>query len=351
MDGRIGGQKFGYMPGLDGIRAVAVLLVMACHAKVPALVGGFLGVDIFFVLSGYLISTLLLQEIDQTGQVKLTAFWRRRMVRLFPAMAVLVAAFLCAAPWLGRSIESVIAFSVASLLYLTDYLIVFTGSSIHLGHLWSLAVEAKFYIIWPCLLVVCARSMQPRSLAWGIFLLAVAATAWRIFNAQMVPWEMVYYRFDTRLSGLLAGSALAAAMRAGWRPTLPCSAGFLCIALAPLLSRQFADPDMLTWIPITVELATVLLILAVQEDGPIARALASRPMIWLGGLSYGIYLWHYPIMRILRDEAMHWAVVLLIGAATSFALAWLSLHTIERWARRYRTPPHSLNSATARPTT
>lgn len=342
MGERASAGELGYVPGLDGIRAVAVLLVMACHAQVPALAGGFLGVDIFFVLSGYLISTLLLQEIDRTGKVKLTAFWRRRMVRLFPAMAVLVAAFFCAAPCLGRSIESVIAFSIASLLYMTDYLIFFTGASIHLGHLWSLAVEAKFYVIWPCLLVIGARSIKPGSLVWGIVLLAVAATTWRIFNAQMLPWEMVYYRFDTRLSGLLAGSALAAAIRAGWQPALPGSAGFLCIALAPLLSRQFADPDMLTWIPITIELATVLLILSVlQQEGPIARALSFRPIVVLGGLSYGMYLWHFPIMFFLRNEALHWATVLLIGGAASIALAWLSMRTIERWARRYRVDPRA----------
>jgi peptidoglycan/LPS O-acetylase OafA/YrhL len=338
MGGSTRENLLGYVPGLDGIRAVAVLLVLAFHAQVPALNGGFLGVDVFFVLSGYLISTLLLQEIDSTGSVAFRSFWRRRLVRLFPAMAALIAAFLLVAPWLTSPPQAALLQAMVTLLYLSDYVRAFGKIPDYLGHSWSLAVEAKFYLIWPLILTACARRMPPNTLVWVIVLLAFVATSWRIFNVQIgLPWDMIYFRFDTRLSGLLIGSALAAALRAGLRPNLPAWAGFLPLALVPMLSRRFGDPFMLSWAPIAFELATVLLILVVlQGSGMIARVLAFRPMVSLGLLSYGIYLWHYPIMRILRDD-MHWASTLLFGATMSIALAWLSLHTIERWAGRYRT--------------
>ncbi|RYI00546.1 MAG: acyltransferase, partial [Acetobacteraceae bacterium] len=131
-------------------------------------------------------------------------------------------------------------------------------------------------------------------------------------------------------------------------PKVPAWAGFLPLALVPLLSRHFGHFDMLTWAPLAFELATALVILVVlRGHGPIAQALACRPMVWLGTLSYGIYLWHYPIMRLLRDADLHWAAMLTGGALLSIGLSWMSMHTVERWAKRYRAAPPALKSATA----
>lgn len=333
------GNALAYVPGLDGLRAIAVLLVVAFHAKVPAFGGGFIGVDIFFVLSGYLISALLLVEIDRTGGVDFKGFWRRRLVRLFPAMVTMVAALLFIALLIGSAPDAALRHSLASLLYMADYDRSLTGESHNLEHMWSLAVEAKFYLVWPLILAVWARRMTPATLVRAVVLLAIAAISWRIFNVQIgLPWDAVYYRFDTRLSGLLIGSSVAAALRAGFRPTLPRWSGFAPLPLAPLLLRQFGDFSMLTWAPIAVEVAAAMLILvALQGKGRIAGALTIKPLVWLGTLSYGIYLWHFPIVRILRDE-MHWSLTLLIGLSLSIVLAWLSLQTIERWASRYRAP-------------
>jgi peptidoglycan/LPS O-acetylase OafA/YrhL len=341
------GEALGYVPGLDGIRAVAVLLVVAFHARVPGVSGGFIGVDVFFVLSGYLISALLLHEIDSTGGVDLRAFWRRRMVRLFPALAALVAAFLCVAPWLSSPPEAPVLQSIVSLLYIADYARAFSDIPDYLSHCWSLAIEAKFYLFWPLILTVWARRMDAKTLARAIILLVMVAASWRMVNLQLLSWDMVYFRADTRLSGLLAGSALAAALRAGFRPRIPGWAGFLPLLLLPLLWREYGHSDMLSWATVLTELATVLLILVVlQGEGVAARILATRPFVWLGGLSYGLYLWHYPIMRVLRDET-HWTWTVMIGLPLSLALAWASLSTVERWARRYRTSRPAFRSTAA----
>ena len=330
------GHALGFMPGLDGIRAIAVILVFAFHAKVPGFTGAYIGVDVFFVLSGFLISTLLLQEIDATGTVAIRAFWRRRMVRLLPALATLVVAFLCVTPLLSEPPKAPLLQSVASLLYFSDYLRAFTKVPDYLGHTWSLAVEAKFYLIWPLVLIFCATRMAPEALWKTILLLAIFATSWRLLNVQLTTWDLVYFRADTRISGLLLGSALAAATRAGIRPKLPVWMGFLPLILLPLLSREYYDVEMLLWVPLLFELATALLILVVlQGNGLVARMLALRPIVWLGSLSYSLYLWHYPIMRVLRDE-MHWTSSLLVGVPLSVGLAWVSLQTVERWALRFR---------------
>lgn len=330
------GEALGYVPGLDGIRAVAVLLVVAFHARVPGLSGGFIGVDVFFVLSGYLISALLLQEIDGTGTVDLRAFWRRRTVRLFPALAALLAAFLCVAPWLPLPPAAPLLQALVSLLYMADYVRAFSDIPDYLAHCWSLAVEAKFYLFWPLVLTAWARRLDPNTLVRVIILAALVATSWRMVNLQLFSWDVVYFRTDTRLSGLLIGSALAAALRADFRLQIPGWAGFLPLVLLPLLWREYGYSDMLSWATILVELATAMLVLvALQRNGPVARALEFPPVVWLGGLSYGLYLWHYPIMRLLRDD-MHWTSTIMIGFPLSVVLAWLSLQTIERWTRRYR---------------
>jgi peptidoglycan/LPS O-acetylase OafA/YrhL len=328
--------EMGYVPGLDGLRSVAAILVVAFHARVPTLSAGFLGVDIFFVLSGFLISTLLLQEIDRTGSVALRAFWRKRMVRLFPALAALVIAFLCVFPWLPVPAQAPLMQAILSLLYVVDYARAFSTMPNYLGYTWSLSVEAKFYLLWPLILTVLTLRLTPWALVRAIVLMAIAASAWRVFNAHLgLSWDLVYFRFDTRLSGLFFGSAVAAALRAGFRPNLPRWAGLFLLSPLALNSLSYGDPVMLTWPPLIVELATVLVILMVLQGGMVASALSQRSLTWLGPLSYGIYLWHYPIISMLRDE-MHWTLTILVGGGMSTALAWLSFHTIERWARRYR---------------
>ena len=155
------------------------------------------------------------------GHDAIRAFWRRRMVRLLPALATLVVAFLCVTPLLSEPPKAPLLQSVASLLYFSDYLRAFTKVPDYLIHTWSLAVEAKFYLIWPLVLIFCATRMAPEALWKTILLLAIFATSWRLLNVQLTTWDLVYFRADTRISGLLLGSALAAATRAGIRPKLP----------------------------------------------------------------------------------------------------------------------------------
>lgn len=336
------GPAQGYVAGLDGLRAVAVLLVVLFHARVPGFDGGFLGVDVFFVLSGYLITELLLAEISHRGGIDLYSFWWRRMLRLFPALGLMVVVFLISGPFLPQQPVASLWQAFLALSYLSDYARALTELPDELSHSWSLAVEVKFYLLWPLVLLALSRRLSPVRLAQVIGMMALVATLWRMINLQIgLPWDAVYYRFDTRLSGLLVGAAAAGALRAGLAAhlhRLPVWSAMLLVGVVPALSCGFGDRQGLIWGPTLYEAATLLIILIVLAGrGPVARGLAWAPLAGLGRLSYGVYLWHYPVMRALRD-ATGWQETLLVGLPVSVGLAWVSAVTVERLAKRYGRP-------------
>lgn len=333
----------GYIPGLDGLRAIAVLWVLLFHAQVPGFSAGFLGVDVFFVLSGFLITSLLMAEIERTGSVRFAAFLMRRAVRLFPALIAMLVVFVMLAGTYPTAPPLPLLQAVLAATYMSDYGVAVFDIPREISHTWSLAVEAKFYLFWPFVLVFLLRRVGLAD-AWRfIALAALAATVWRFVNFAYLPdWNLAYYRFDTRLSGLLLGGALAAALRSAHAERLVRNLRTTAILLVPglaLISRGWGDPVLITWGCSLVEVATAATILAViaRPDGPV-RVLTSPVLVGLGRLSYGIYLWHYPVFRWMREDYA-WSSVLLVGGAISLALAWLSFVTIERFALRFRMRP------------
>lgn len=335
-----------YNPALDGLRGVAILLVILSHAHAPLFNGAFYGVDIFFVLSGYLISTLLLQEAMHSGRIDYGRFYCRRLYRLMPALALFLAVYCLVAPQLWPHSEDVYSDALISFLYLADYGIAFFDAPNSLLHMWSLAVEEHFYLLWPPLLMLIVRTSHAgqrwRAIAW----LYVLAWVWRIL---WVVYEQAFYevffRFDTRASGLLLGSMLAALVieRPVWLMALRqrLTHSMWLVLAVPLLmaAHSWDDMNVMLWGVTLVECATFVVLLAVQRtSSPLHEMLRAPVLVWVGKLSYGIYLWHYPVVRYLRTD-WHWSITVVMGLAISALLAFISLRSIECWALRWRDRP------------
>ena len=338
--------KLGYNPALDGLRGVAILLVILSHAHVPLFDGAFLGVDLFFVLSGFLITSLLLQERQTHGRVDYTRFYWRRLLRLMPALALFLAVYCLVAPLLWPGLDDVYRDALVSLVYLADYGIAFFDSPGTLLHMWSLSVEEHFYLVWPPLLMVLVRFSRPGQVWRPIALLYLLSWLWRLlWVAQGQQFYEIFFRFDTRASGLLAGSLLAALMHErpalmDWLQERLPRAMWLPLAVPLLMELGWDNQGAMVWGITVVELATMVLLVAAQQRvGLVYDMLRAPALVKLGTLSYGVYLWHYPVVRYLRAD-FAWPVVVVLALAISVALAALSFYTIERWALRYRDRDH-----------
>ena len=259
-----------YNPALDGLRAVAVVLVFLFHARLPGFEAGFLGVDVFFVLSGYLITTILLAEIDRTGSVNWRRFVLRRLWRLAPALGALCLGMLVLSIWVWPSTLSPWLEVFLTLTYLSDVTVSVLHAPQMLVHSWSLSVEEHFYLLWPLVLLGLARR-EPGWVAVLILGLYLAASLWRIEAlAQGTEWRVVYHRLDTRLSGLMFGAGLAALCRGrtlAGLARLPLWLVAVPVAGVLLAQGDWRDDGMLIWGVPAVELATAALILGVRGRG------------------------------------------------------------------------------------
>ncbi|AVP57592.1 acyltransferase family protein [Pulveribacter suum] len=350
------GFALAYNPALDGLRAVAIVLVVLSHAHAPLFDGAFYGVDVFFVLSGFLITALLLMERERTGGLDYWRFYRRRLLRLMPALALFLAAYVLLAPFIWPDLTDIYSDALVSLLYLADYGIAFFDSPDTLLHMWSLSVEEHFYLVWPPLLMLIVR-FSPKGRLWRpVAGLVLLAWLWRVFWVlQGQQFYEIFFRFDTRATGLLMGALLAALMheQPAWFTALRArlSHGLWFVLAVPLLMEQgWDDMNALAWGMTVVELATVVVLIAVlQRRGPAYEMLSTPALVWVGKLSYGIYLWHYPIVRWLRAD-LPWPLTVALGLALSTALAALSYWTVERWAMRLRDggPPRPAGKQAAR---
>lgn len=330
-----------YNRGLDGLRAVAIFLVALFHARAPAGLGGYLGVDVFLVLSGYLITSMLLAEIDVSGRIALLRFYLRRLWRLTPALFTMLAVYGLVAPLLWPTMTNHAQQVAIAAAYLSDYGVAFWGLPQLLSHTWTVSVEAHFYLLWPLALVVICRRWKGRDLLTVLATAYVLATLFRwVCVIQDQTWQQVYYRFDTRLSGLLLGAWFAAARRdARMMSVLQRSLPWLMwLPVVALICLQYPWQDiwMSVWGFAIAEWATLAILVALQTPGSqVSMMLSQPPLVWLGKMSYGIYLWHYPVFVYLR-ERHSWGDVLLIGLPLSVALGALSYYTVERWAGRRR---------------
>ncbi len=350
-----------YMPGLDGLRAIAVLAVIAFHEQFSWAPGGLLGVGLFFTLSGYLITDLLLSKWVSTGSLHLGNFWARRARRLLPALFVMLIVVTGWVTLFGRShLASLRGAVAAAATYSSNWYLIVVNQSYFsrfappqpLDHLWSLAVEEQFYLLWPWLLLLgllCVRRRGASGIRWLVLptlaLAAASAIAMYLLYHPAVDPTRVYEGTDTRASGLLIGAALAMlwpssrAAKAGKVTSrlldVPAVAGLAVIALMIWRVGQYS-PFLYRGGLVVLSVATAAVVAAVACPASlVGAALGWRPLRWIGVRSYGIYLWHYPVI-VLTTPANATENLARIAAqvAATIGLAALSWRYVEEPVRR-----------------
>jgi peptidoglycan/LPS O-acetylase OafA/YrhL len=332
----------GYRPELDGLRAVAVAAVMLFHANVSWARGGFLGVDIFFVLSGFLITRLLLEERELTDHIALLRFYLRRILRLFPALVVVcLAVAIYATIWLPhaqlvRTWHDVFATATYHMNWV---------QALHqqpafglLDHAWSLSIEEQFYVVWPLILIVAHRAGGVKAVGLVALVGALASAGLRVvFIHNGVPDRRIYFGLDSHADGLLLGCALAA-LTLLW-PGLPEGMGgratrwlgpAALVAVGLAASRvALTSRALYQWGYLLFVVVTAVLVADLYARGLTSRLLRNQPLVAVGRISYGLYLWHWPVYLVLNGGRIHWGFVPLtllrlavsgICAAASFAL-------------------------------
>lgn len=342
----------GHRPALDGLRALAIVPVMVFHSAYSrALPGGVGGVDLFFVLSGFLITTLLLEEHAQHGRLAIPAFYARRALRVGPALLalLLVALLFSLTPWRGDSgtPAAVGRFSLYALTYTSNLVMAFRWMDwpALLGPIWSLSLEEQFYLVWPLTLaLLLARGVRPRRIAAGLLLLVVALSLW-----SAILWHIthdvhrVIFGSDTRANGMLFGAALALLRHSGLR--FPRGFGIALTAIGTLaygaltltLSYQSSTPWLLGLHPVEAASGMIVLGLSVGDAARWQGVFACRPLLWIGQRSYGIYLWHVAgIWAGLHLLPASRALATAVGLAITLALTIVSYELVERPALRLK---------------
>ena len=276
-------------PGLDGLRGLAILLVFAFHLPLNVFRSGSFGVIVFFVLSGFLITTILLKENERWNRPQLRWFYGRRAVRLLPALLLVVAGYLILQITVFGEPERWWEHSWPALFYVSNYVLEGGGDLRHLTHTWSLAIEEHFYLIWPLALIAIPARRRLAS-AWSI---AIALAAWRlgllVFGGDV---RRIYYLTDTNAFAPLLGCALAISYQQGRLRAIGRNALGLSIAaliVFSMLPWESADRRLL-YLAVPVALVTVVAIWAALKSP--AVWLENRLLRWFGTISYGLYLWH-----------------------------------------------------------
>ena len=353
--------KIRHVPGLDGLRGLAVLGVLLFHAN-GLLRGGYLGVDLFFVLSGFLITSLLVEEHRSTGRIELRTFWIRRARRLMPALlalmpAVALHAFFLATP---SELTRIRGDAIATLAYVANWRAIVAQQSYWemfaapspLEHTWSLAIEEQFYVVWPLVVAAVLALFRGRVRALMVVCLTLGLAS---AVAMGLLYEggnttRVYLGTDTRGTAILLGAALAASglAREEASPSRAMMAlnafGILsAVGLAVAWSRLDGQSSFLYrggfW---ATELAALVVVACTVRAplGPVARALSVRPLRWLGEVSYGVYLWHWPLYVVLTEERLNVGGLALLSVrlVATFAVALVSYRFLERPIRERGIP-------------
>jgi len=353
------GSRSRYVPAIDGLRALSVVAVLFYHADVAALSGGFLGVEVFFVISSYLITSLLLAEHRRHGSIDFQAFLLRRARRILPALlAVLCFAIVLSYTCAPDAFADTRADLAGALLFLSNWWQVWQEQSYFLAaerppllrHLWSLAVEEQFYLLWPLLFVWSRGALQPRRLLLVTLSLALLSSAWLLsLSLHDVEPARLYVGTDTRLAGLMIGAALAVyGPLQSERERVYTQRSRVALDVASALGlltlgwSLFAVSAYGTFVfrggLLLLDLATAALILGASvPNSASARALSWAPLVWIGKRSYGLYLWHWPVFAVTRsgqDVELEGTALLALRLAICFVLAELSYRGIEMPVRR-----------------
>ncbi len=342
-------MKATHVPGLDGLRGLAIIGVLFFPAN-QRLRGGYLGVDLFFVLSGFLITSILIEENRATGSIDLRKFWVRRARRLLPALLSLMPAIAIYAKTLAKpdALAAIRADALATLGYVANWRAIFVKRSYWemfaapspLEHTWSLAIEEQFYVVWPLVVVGLLALGRIRALMVACIGLAIASALAMTFLYDGSDTTRAYLGTDTRGAAILVGailatSGLAHGQRSRALDTLGIAsaavigaAWFLLDGKSALLYRGGF------WV---TEIAALVLITCAVRGGLVARALSWRPLRVMGLISYGVYLWHWPVYVVLTDERthVHGALLLALRLVVTLVIAGISYRVIEQPIRQH----------------
>lgn len=368
------------VPALNGIRGVAVALVLVGHGGIPGVAGGFIGVDIFFVLSGFLITALLLDEIGRTGQLDLGSFWVRRARRLLPALLIMVLAVIAARLLFPPdAVSDLRNDATAAFLWVANWAFVSHQTDYFsqgappspLQHTWSLGVEEQYYLIWPVLIAAAAvllamiarrRGKTPTIVAVRrtVLVLAVLGTVGSAAEAILLASDdslnRVYFGTDTRAQALLIGAAAAALLVRDWSAIMaglplihsrwvrwlawgvPVAGVAVLAAITHVATGSATEFRNGLFIVVAVAAVAVIAPVALEQNGPVAWVLSTPPLVALGVISYGVYLWHWPVFLVMTGERTDWTGYSLFAArcVVTLVLAVGSWWLIERPVRRWR---------------
>jgi peptidoglycan/LPS O-acetylase OafA/YrhL len=339
---------------VQGLRAIAVLTVIASHANVPFLPGGFVGVDVFFVISGFLISQLLFREVEKSGRLSIPGFYARRARRILPAATlVTVATIVATAIWLSAiDLVEVVKDALWAVFFAANIHFAAVGTDYFaqeeppspLQHYWSLSVEEQFYLVWPALLLVLVliarRRALPRRLVFGVLAaLTLASFVWSVVSTQSDPlaayFSTLARAWELGLGALTALVATAVAARwSGLVRGLVCTAGLVLIAIACVAySDQTPFPGWQAAVPVVGSALVLLAGAGGQSSQPAPiRALGVLPMRTVGDWSYSLYLWHWPVLIIAERKLGHglgfWRT--LVCVAVVFVLSALTFRYVEQ---------------------
>ena len=349
--------KHTYYPALDGLRTIAVGIVLCAHGGVSWFRSGGVGVDIFFVLSGFLITTILRTECQRTGGINFRNFYARRFLRLAPALFLTCAVVAVAKPAFGEAFPGTdIALALS---YTANWAQALYGYYMAwLNHCWSLAIEEQFYLIWPLVILGLERGVRAPGAKAGLLLAGAAGIAvYRAWHVGIWTDERINFGLDTRMDSLMTGAALSYFV--AWRARVPAGRGdiaserpaetralqskLLGWGLAPLaLVTLFLIPNIVTWyspwmgwigyVLVAGLAATVLADLVLGRHSLLAPVLATRPMVFVGKISYGLYLLHLPVYFAVEKVIPDAPLVVRLGwkVGVSLALATMSFYWFEK---------------------
>ncbi|MGE0882716.1 MAG: acyltransferase family protein [Blastocatellales bacterium] len=346
--------KLGYRPELDGIRGISILLVLAHHLSPSHLWGGFLGVDIFFVLSGFLITTLLIQEWQECGEISLKNFYMRRFLRLMPALFLMLLS-VCGFIWLFQdSAKASAAFCGAgfTLAYISNWI-----QALHpnypmgpFGITWSLSIEEQFYLFWPMLLLMFLRLVKSQRMLIILLVIGIVTVTVNkviLWNTEGVSSWRLYYGTDTRADALLIGCLVSLLLiigmihqRSNFEKYFKSGAA---ISLAFMLAIIFTvkNDDRFLYVGggtlIELMLSVMLVVVLLWPPKQVLTVLRFPALRWFGQISYGLYLWHWPIFVIFNPKrGIQSAPYRLAAAALAIALSALSYYLIEKPALKLK---------------